>query len=312
MIVSFVIPTYNASGTIGETLRSIFEPSLPSDWQLDVIVANDGSRDTAKLEDAVAQFEDVTLLSHHPNKGKSAAMNLGISQTRGEIIILLDSDDTLVSHWPQQLETLLTKWPQTSPMCFSACQTQTGETTVADPNYTGPLTFDDILNDRHSGEYLPMFRGDALRRASGYRDPQGKVGCELWTYLTFAKDHDLWISSDVLRTYRVGRNGSISDTIFTPQMANALVDCYDNIFRDFGEDYLKRAPRHLSKRGLRQAVFAIIAERKRYAWELWRHFASWRAPLDTIMAFTMLLFGPNIIAPIVKAAKKFRLLRRYG
>ena len=123
MIISFVIPAYKASKTIGETLTSVFAPPLPKDWSLDVVVANDGSPDGPELEAVVQNFKGVTYLSHNPNQGKCAAMNLGIAQSRGEVVVLLDADDTLVPDWPTLLETVLASWPDDAPICFTACRT---------------------------------------------------------------------------------------------------------------------------------------------------------------------------------------------
>src|SRR3989339_2285951 len=154
MIISFVIPAYKASETLGETLESIFAAPLPEGWQLDVRVANDGSPDGPAQEAVARNFPGVTYLSHEPNQGKCAAMNLGISHSQGEVIILLDADDTLVPGWPTHLFAILETWPPDAPICFSACRTQRGDTTVTDPEYTGPLSLDDMLNERHMGEYL--------------------------------------------------------------------------------------------------------------------------------------------------------------
>jgi len=312
MIVSIVIPAYKASATLGETLTSVFAASLPEDWALNVIVANDGSPDGAAQKSVADGFSGVQYLSHEPNQGKCAAMNLGIAKSQGEIVILLDADDTLVCDWPVRLSDILKTWPLEAPLCFSACQTQTGDSTVADLDYTGHLSFVDMLNERHMGEYLPMFRGDALRDAKGYRDTGVLYSCELWTYLGFAEHADLWISSDILRIYHVDRPDSVSSTIFTPQTAARMVKCYDRIFNDFESAYQTHAPRSLSKRRLRQAVFAALSGQRGRAWSVWKKGAKLSAPIETLGALVLITLGPGAVNAIVGLAKKARLLRRYG
>ncbi|MCR4378614.1 MAG: glycosyltransferase [Rhodospirillales bacterium] len=312
MIVSIVIPAYKASATLGETLASVFAPSLLKGWQLEVIVANDGSPDHAAQKSVVDGFAGVHYLSHEPNQGKCAAMNLGIANSHGEIIILLDADDTLVTDWQSRLARILKTWPIDAPLCFSACETQTGDSTVADPDYTGRLSFDDMLNERHMGEYLPIFRGDALRVSQGYRDPGEPYGCELWTYLSFAEHADLWVSAEVLRIYHTDRPGSMTSSMCSPQTANRVVRCYDFVFKDFEPAYRTYAPQNLGRRRLRQAVFAAIAGQRARAWSLWKIGARWTAPLETIAALLMITLGPGAINVLVGTAKKARILRRYG
>jgi len=312
MIVSIVIPAYKASATLGETLSSVFAAPLPEGWALDVIVANDGSPDGAAQESVTDGFPGVQYLSHEPNQGKCAAMNLGIAKSHGEIVILLDADDTLIADWPTRLSDILKTWPLDAPLCFSACQTQTGDSTVAEPGYTGRLSFDDMLNERHMGEYLPMFRGDELRAAQGYRDPGEPYGCELWTYLGFAERTDLWVSAEVLRIYHVDRPGSMTASMCSPQTAERVVRCYDRIFDDFESAYQTHAPRSLSKRRLRQAVFAAISGQRGRAWSVWKKGAKLSAPIETLGALVLIALGPGAVNAIVGFAKKARLLRRYG
>lgn len=312
MIISFVIPAYKASETIGETLSSIVAATMPEGWSLDIIVSNDGSPDEDALKAVVHRFEGVTYLSHEQNRGKCAAMNFSIPHSRGEIVVILDADDTLVRDWPARLTTVLQTWPHEAPICFTACRTEFGESTVSKPHYTGPLSFNDMLNERYMGEYLPMFRGDALRASKGYRDPKEPFACELWTYLGFSEHADLWISAEILRVYHTDRPGSITATMFSPKMAERMVRCYDLVFADFEPSYRSFAPRRLSSRRLRQSVFAVIAGQKTRAWSLWKTYAGWYAPLESIVSLFMITLGPKTIGALVGAAKRTRILRRYG
>ncbi len=311
MIVSIIIPAYKASTTIGTTLESIFSAKRPDDFDLEVVISDDGSPDGATLADIVCDY-DVIYIRHDTNQGKCAALNLGIARTRGDIVILLDADDTLVADWPTVLSTIVQTWPSDAPICFSMCRTTTGELTASDPSYRGTHTFKDMLNDRHMGEYLPMFRGDVLRAAGGYRDPGMLYSCEMWTYLSFAETSDLWISDQILRIYHANRPGSVSASIFTPMMAERMVRCYDLIFADFEEAYRIHAPEHLGRRRLRQAVFAAMAGQRPRAWSVWKSGARWKAPVETLMALLLILLGPGAAKNVIVLAKRLRLTRRYG
>ena len=312
MIVSIVIPAFNASDTIGATLSSIFDDTLPGGWELDVVVANDGSPDGPRLAEVVGAFPNINLLSFDDNRGKQGALNAAVPSTRGDVVMVLDADDTLLPGWSATLKSILETWPEDAPLCFSACQTPDGNTTVADPDYTGVLTFDDILNERHMGEYLPVFRGDAIRAAGGYRDPGKGVGCELWTYLSYAQKADLWISRARMRVYFPGRPGSLTSALFAPQTAKLMVRCYELVLGEFEHDYRTRAPRSYGRRQMRQAVFCAAAGDRAKALSIWRRGARITAPVDSLGTLVLVLLGGHAINTLVALAKKVRLVRRYG
>ncbi len=90
MLFSIVIPTYNRA----ELLRQAIELAVGQTYSnREVLVVDDGSEDDSRS--VVAGFQPhVSYLRQH-NQGKSAAVNLGITRTRGNIIVVLDDDDIL-------------------------------------------------------------------------------------------------------------------------------------------------------------------------------------------------------------------------
>jgi glycosyltransferase involved in cell wall biosynthesis len=89
-VVSVVIPAYNASTYIAETLASVFAQEFRD---FEVFVVNDGSPDTAALERALAPYRDRIEYIVRENGGPSAARNSAIRRARGELIAFLDGDD---------------------------------------------------------------------------------------------------------------------------------------------------------------------------------------------------------------------------
>ena len=89
--VSVVIPAYNAQVHLVECLASV--SSQARDFEMEVIVVDDGSADaTAEIARRSAGVRCIT----QPNRGPSAARNLGIAAARGQLIAFLDADDL----WP--------------------------------------------------------------------------------------------------------------------------------------------------------------------------------------------------------------------
>lgn len=94
-LVSVVIPAYNSSGYISETLDSVLNQSLSSQ---EIILVNDGSPDTTELEAALQPYLPRLHYFKQENRGPSAARNLGIREARGRYVAFLDSDDLWLQH----------------------------------------------------------------------------------------------------------------------------------------------------------------------------------------------------------------------
>jgi glycosyltransferase involved in cell wall biosynthesis len=102
-IVSVIVPAYNVSQYIAESVDSVLAQTLPD---FEILVTNDASPDTLALETVLARYSDPRLhyLKTDVNKGISGARNTCIRAARGEFIAFLDGDDK----WkPEYLERML-------------------------------------------------------------------------------------------------------------------------------------------------------------------------------------------------------------
>ncbi len=309
--LTFVVPAYNAAGTIGETLASVFNCApVTAGWQLEVVVVDDGSLDAAALTSIVSSFGGARLVSLETNQGKLAAVNVGIKASRGDIVVILDADDVLVPHWEGVLLTILRNWPPEVPVCFSACRNPVGDVTCSEPGYEGLLTLQDMLNERYSGEYLPIFRGDYIR-ARGYVALEGVKACEALSYLTLLQDGPFWISRSVLRIYHDRRAGSLSSNWAHQEKALQMVKCYDALFERFAGAYEKLAPRIWRTKRLRYAVYRRLAGCPG-AWRVMAKAAHWECWREVLGAVLILLLGRGFAAILVSTVKRLGFVRRYG
>jgi len=92
--VSVVVTVYNAERTIGKCLESIMKLEYPED-KLEVLVIDDGSTDNSV--DMIRKYP-VRLLRKR-NSGYPSAMNAGIRKSRGNIVVIVDSDIYITREW---------------------------------------------------------------------------------------------------------------------------------------------------------------------------------------------------------------------
>ena len=78
--VSVVIPCYNTSNFVAETLKSVYSQTYKD---FEVVVVNDGSPDTPQLERAIAPWRTRITYVHTENCGLAGARNNGIRASRG-------------------------------------------------------------------------------------------------------------------------------------------------------------------------------------------------------------------------------------
>ena len=90
-LVSVVVPAYNHAGRLPDTLKSILTQDYPL---LEVLVVDDGSTDrTAEaVKPFLAEHSNLGYVRQE-NRGVGQARNLGIAETKGELIAVCDADD---------------------------------------------------------------------------------------------------------------------------------------------------------------------------------------------------------------------------
>ncbi|MEQ9288849.1 MAG: glycosyltransferase family A protein [Cyclobacteriaceae bacterium] len=107
---SIILPTYNRSEFIGDTIKSIKTQTF-HDFEL--IIVDDGSTDnthqivTPFLNEKIKYFKQ-------QNRERGAARNFGVKKSNGTYITFLDSDDLLYHNHLQVAKDYIEKHPNTS------------------------------------------------------------------------------------------------------------------------------------------------------------------------------------------------------
>ncbi len=86
--VSVIIPTFNRAWILAEAIDSVLGQTRPAD---EVIVVDDGSTDGTQA--LLRRYEGRITVLRQPNRGVSAARNIGWRRAAGALIALLDADD---------------------------------------------------------------------------------------------------------------------------------------------------------------------------------------------------------------------------
>lgn len=112
-MLSVIIPTYNCSKYIIESLDSII---LQSFQDLEIIIIDDGSTDnTRNIIEEYTNFNTKKIKYRFTNNaGVSAARNKGLKEAKGDYITFLDSDDTLLKESLNKRLALLNNHPEVS------------------------------------------------------------------------------------------------------------------------------------------------------------------------------------------------------
>ncbi len=93
MKISVIIPTYNRAVLLREAVLSVIRQTLQD---REIIIVDDGSTDNTcdHIRDLIDRYRFIRYISLPVNKGVSHARNTGISNSCGEYLAFLDSDDS--------------------------------------------------------------------------------------------------------------------------------------------------------------------------------------------------------------------------
>ncbi len=107
-VLSVIIPAYNEAATIRQLLEKVKAVQLIRNLSKEIIIVNDGSvDDTATIvSDFMAANPELSIQYHEmpANRGKGAAVTLGISNATGEYLVIQDAD---LEYNPEEYNILL-------------------------------------------------------------------------------------------------------------------------------------------------------------------------------------------------------------
>lgn len=147
LFLSIIIPVYNVEKYIERCIRSCEQQDVSSN-DYEVIIVNDGSPDNslAIAKQLSKEYSNIKLISQ-PNKGLSAARNIGMQNAIGQYYMFVDSDDWIAPNCLNKIkEILAAEHPDALAICAANVH---GSITIRIQTYSyhTPLKGRDLLKD---------------------------------------------------------------------------------------------------------------------------------------------------------------------
>lgn len=257
MFFSIIIPTYNRSNLIFETIHSI---EIQNYKDFEIIIIDDASNDDSvdninrfcKLNpDLKIKFKALSI-----NSGPNIARNIGSSIAEGKYLIFLDSDDQFFNDESLAIikKTIL-EFNNPGLLMFSSYYTS-GYAKSRINNIK--LTFKQFLKNKNIGEYLPVVNNSLFSKVLFQTNIRGGEGI---TWLEITKlTNEVFYSQNITRIYNNTDENRLST--FSISYCNRLYFVYKNYFSKFYSDLLLKYPIGFLKILMKIIFYKIASYRK--------------------------------------------------
>lgn len=259
---SVVVPAYNASATLGETLDAILAQGF-EDWEC--VVVDDGSTDeTAAIARAYAEGDPRFRLIRQENTGTAGANNAGVTGSAADLLVICAADDFLLPDHMRVMDSVISDNPEYGIYSSNGdyLDHDSGERRVV---YSGDewqtqrsLTFEDVLESCFYSVGA-TYRRSVYDQAGGFRSA------------VYVDDYDLWLRAMAAgvrhyytpRVLSVHRASSFQQSANVDRVARADIGAFQYLLENrlVGPEQIPAVERAIATR--EQA----IEMRQRQAWE---------------------------------------------
>jgi len=124
--ISVVAPAYNEQEVLDEFHRRVSEVMRSIGCDYEIVLVNDGSRDNTLALMHALRIADphVTVVDLSRNFGKEIALSAGLDHTKGEVVIVLDSD---LQDPPEFIPQMLDIWREGYDVVYGTRTVRDGE-----------------------------------------------------------------------------------------------------------------------------------------------------------------------------------------
>lgn len=198
-LFSVIIPAYNASKFIRDTLDSVRNQTFHDN---EIVLVNDGSGDDT-LEVVNAYFVDYPGLNYkiidQENRGIGGARNSCIKEARGKFVAFLDADDSWYKEKLERVKEFIDKNTNVDLVCHNENWLENGRV-VKESAYGPYQTYADLLFKGNCiSTSATVVRRSKLLEAGLFSENMNFNGVE---------DHELW-----LRLSRISKIAYLNETL---------------------------------------------------------------------------------------------------
>lgn len=236
--ISVIIPAMDQQDFIGDALASLALQQLKG-RELEVLVVDDASTDATAAITAEfgTRIPGLKILTHHANRGVSAARNTGLENASGEFVVFLDPDDWFAPTHLAQLADGLEALDVDYVRCDHVRVTGANRTLHHAPQANRNIALDpaDDISPIHTATMIDyplvwagMYRAEVLESAAPRFNEELRT-CEdrawMWELCLNAKSYAVLNAPGVF--YRRGLPGSLTQVFDDRQLD--FVDAYAGI-----------------------------------------------------------------------------------
>jgi len=311
VLVSVVVPSYNAGKTLDETLCSV---RGQTHTHLEIIVVDDGSTDaTAAVAQRHADADPRLRVIRQKNAGVAAARNTGWRAASADIIALIDSDDLWA---PEKIERQLHALEQGGPdtgfvYCFFVRIDARGiMSEKGNPVAFSGDVLDQILEDNFVGNGSSMLvRRNIIAGCGGFDESlhaAGAQGCDDYLFCCRAAEIcHFAVVPDFLVGYRE-MPGSVSASV--KKMLRSWILSADQMLarRPDKRDHILKGVRRYAEW---LSATAVYCRRWRQLREILMLMARYHPRIALHITTSYL---PNLLLTIARSKKHRWMLKRRG
>lgn len=232
-LVSIIVPAYNASNTILDTIKSIDEQTYTN---FECIIVDDGSNDSAELCENISDYlgKDKYKYFKKENGGVSSARNWGANNASGDYLMFVDSDDKIADSYIEKCLNILKMRSDLALVCTNVQEFERSNNKISHKI----VSLKEFIFHNAIFPCIALMRTTDFKRVGGY-DEKLKV-CEDWNlYISLLKNNkNYFVIPEYLYFYRKRSDqSSLTDQIDCQKISkeialNRIFDNHKDLYSD--------------------------------------------------------------------------------
>ena len=237
---SVVVPAYNATGTLAETLDAVFAQEF-EDWEC--VVVDDGSTDdSASIVEEYCRRDDRFHLIRQQNAGTAGAYRTGLAAAEADLLVICAADDLLLPEHLEVMDEFIAENPEyeiySSNGEYFDHESRTRRVVYVEPEWQRErsLSFEQLVANCFFSVGA-VFRRQVLDTTGGHR-----AG-------VYVDDYDLWLRAMMRgarhrytpRILSVHRVSDFQQTANLPRVFESNVEVLENLLTDASIQPTQRA-----------------------------------------------------------------------